>query len=164
MITPKFSGDLLRASYYDHDAGQLKYYGSDRGVMIVDDMGTSTSKMGISMQVDIDGYPVIAYQKIELEFSPPALWIARPYMAYDDGEFGNCGEIPPGMWVQYWRCTPLDTGNQYVSEANYLSLVVDSKGRLAIAYSESDEYDYFMSLKFIEQFLYNYFIPIIAKQ
>ena len=164
LKAPQYQGDVVRFAYIDEDSGHLKYFQSAWGNVIVDDIGTVSESRGLSMQIDNDGYPVIAYQKIESEFYPPALWIARPYMAYDDGEFGNCGEILPGMWVQYWRCTPLDIGNQYVSEAKFISMVINSKGRLAIAYSEFDEYHYFMSLKYIYQFLYNNYLPLTIKE
>jgi len=164
LKAPKYQSDFVRFAYIDETFGQLLYFQPAWGNVIVDDIGTGPDSRGLSMQIDNDGYPVIAYQKIESDFSPPALWIARPYLAYDDGEFGNCGDIPPGMWVQYWRCTPLDNGGQYVSEAIYISLVVNSKGRLAIAYSEFDEYHYFMSLKYIYQFLYNNYLPLTIKE
>ncbi len=163
IIAPHSPDEFVRAAYIVKTYGHLKYFQPGWSMLDVDDIGTSIDSMGVSMQLDKDGYPVIAYQKIESEWSPAALWIARPYMVYDDGEFGNCGEIPPGMFVQYWRCTPLDTGNQYVSEGNFLSLVVNSKGRVAIAYSEYDWYDYLMSAKFIYQFLYGNYLPITVK-
>ena len=158
---PRSSMELVRVAY---TAGSdLYYYQPGWGPVMVDFIGTSLETRGVSMQIDNDGYPVIAYQKIQSDFSLPELWLARPYLAYDDNAFGNCGQIPPGMVEKYWRCTPLDVGNQYVSEAQYASLVVNNKGRLAIAYSEYDEYDYFMSAKFIYQFLYSNFLPITRK-
>ena len=163
IAAPKSENDPVRIAYIEETYNHLYYYESGWGSFMVDELGESIASRGISLQIDNDGYPVIAYQKIESDFSPPALWIARPYMVYDDGAFGNCGSIPPGMTDLYWRCTPLDTGNQYVSEAEYLSLVVNSKGLLAIAYSEMDEYDYYMSVKYIYQYFYKNLLPLTMK-
>jgi len=158
LIAPQYDGDIYRIAYYDKTNGKLKYYYDTGDPILVDDIGISLGPMGISMQLDKDGYPVIAYQKIESEFSPPALWLARPNFIYEDDESGNCGD------PDYWRCIPLDTGNQYVGEAQYASLVVNSNGLMAIAYSELDDYDYFMSLKFIYQHLIRTYLPITNRQ
>jgi hypothetical protein len=74
--------------------------------------------MGISMAIDNDGYPVIAYQKTESDFSNPVLFVARPYLAFGDDSFGTCGDVPPGYVFQYWRCNILDAAGQYLSEGS----------------------------------------------
>ena len=164
LKAPQYDGDLYRIAYHDKTNGYLKYYDPDWGPVVVDVMGASPEPMGISIEIDSDGYPVIAYQYIESDFSPPALSIARPYLAYNGDEVGNCGDVPPGWHDQYWHCTPLDDGSQYTDEADYASMVVNSKGRLAIAYSEFDNDNFLMSLKFIFQTNFRFYLPITYKQ
>ncbi len=65
-----YTDELFRIAYYDKTNEQLKYYDSDWGSIVVDDMGASLNPMGISMDVDKDSYPIIAYQQITSEFSP----------------------------------------------------------------------------------------------
>jgi hypothetical protein len=156
------SDELFRIAYYDKTNQQLKYYDADFGSVVVDEMGSSLSPMSISLDVDKDGSPVIAYQKIASEFSPPTLQIARPYFVYTDTSFGNCGDVPPGYLFQYWRCSILDNAGQYTEEADFASLVIGPSGYASIAYSEYDSYLDATSLKFITQYSQT-FLPLIAK-
>ena len=166
LKAPQYLGDLLRIAYHDKTNGLLKYYDSSWGAVVVDDMGTSLSPMGISMDIDKDGYPIIAYQQIASEFSSPMLLVARPYLAFNDGSFGNCGAIPPGYQHLYWRCNILDPAAQYMSEADFVSVAVGSSGLAEIAYSEFYGYDagdHAMSLKFIYQTLFHTFLPVTTR-
>jgi hypothetical protein len=163
LIAPQSSSGPIRIAYLDKTLGHLKYYDSSWGRIVVDEMGTSDSPKGISMLIDDNGFPVIAYQYIASEFSPPALRIARPYAAYDDGKYGNCGDIPGGYFVQYWRCLTLDNGGQYSEEADFASLVINSAGMVGIAYSEYDSYYDVTSLKFIYQTLFRTFLPVTTR-
>jgi hypothetical protein len=163
LKAPQSAGGAIRIAYYDKTNGQLKFYNSGLGIrMVVDDMGNSTSPMGISMDIDKDSLAVIAYKQITSDWSPPALRIARPYLAYADGLYGDCGDKVGGNY--YWRCTTLDNGSQYTEEADYVSLAVNSQGLVSIAYTEVDVSEYAMSLKFINQlFIYPTFLPLITK-
>ncbi len=154
---------LFRIAYYDKSNGHLKYYDSDFGPVVVDDMSTSLLPMGISMDIDKEDNPVIAYQRTA-DLSGADLRIARPYFEFNDGEFGNCGDVPPGYMFLYWRCTTLENGGQYNDEAEFASMAIDSRGRVGIAYSEYDSYYDVTSLKFIYQTLLRTFMPIITKQ
>ncbi len=164
LVAPQSAGDVIRIAYHDKTNGKLKYYASDWGPVVVDDMGTSISPMGISMAMDKEGYPIIAYQQISSEFSPPELRIARPNSVYGDEEYGNCGDPPPGYLFQYWRCNTLDNASQYTAEANYAALIINSRGMLAIAYSEYDSYYNATSLKFTYQTLIKTFLPSTVRQ
>jgi hypothetical protein len=110
LKAPQYSGDLLRVAYYDPSWGPV----------VVDNMGTSLSPMGISMDIDKDGYPVIAYQQYATEFSPATLRIVRPYLVFNDNSLGNCGDVPPGYLFQYWHCSTLDNSGQYTEEADFV--------------------------------------------
>jgi hypothetical protein len=166
-ITAKHSEDdkIFRIAYYDSTNAQLKYYDSDFGPVVVDDMGTSLLPMDVSMDVDKNNAPIIAYQQVGPgDFDRPQLLIARPYFAYGDGEFGNCGEIPEGYLFNYWRCNVLDSAGEYLYEAEYASVVVDSSGLAHIAYSELNDYDLpnAMSLKYLYQNFNLYtFLPVV---
>jgi hypothetical protein len=156
---------LFRVAYYDKTNAQLKYYDTEWGDLVVDDMGTSLARMGISMDVDSNGYPAIAYQQITGEFEPPQLIIARAYLAYNDNNFGNCGDTPPGYLFQYWRCNLLDGAGQYLSEAEYVSMEISPSGIPQIAYSEFFDYDigdHAMSLKYLSE-RFQLFLPLLQK-
>lgn len=157
---------LLRIVYYDKTHGQLKYYDPDWGPIVVDDMGASLSPMGISMDIDKDGYPIIVYQQSKPgDYETPDLRIARPYLAFQGLSFGNCGAIPPDWDSLYWRCNTLDYGGQYYDEAEYASVKVNSSGLAGVAYSEFYDYDagdHATSLKYMIQKLPT-FLPILYK-
>jgi hypothetical protein len=157
---------IFRIAYYDATNHHLKYYDPGFGTpFVVDEMGTSTSPMGISMDVDINGFPIIAYQQILTEFSQPELHVARPYQAYDDGNFGNCGDIPPGYLFLFWRCIVADHAGQYLEEAEYVSINT-SGGAPKIAYSEFlsiDVGDNAMSLKYLSERV-QLFLPLLVNK
>jgi hypothetical protein len=155
---------IFRIAYYDATNQQLKYYDPTWNAVVVDEMGTSLSPMGIAMDIDSNGYPIIAYQQISSDFSPPQLLIARPYLVYNDGNFGNCGDTPPGYIFLYWRCNILDYAGQYLEEASYVSVDSSAAGP-QIAYSEFYSYDVgdnAMSLKYLSQ-MYQLFMPVLVK-
>ena len=152
-------------AYYDQTNGDLKFYSRNlfNSPIVVDKMGWSGLSMGISMTIDKNGYPIIAYQKND--GLSKKLYVARPYLAFNDGQFGNCGDVPPGYLFLYWRCSPLDHAGQYLSEAEYVSLAVSSSGLAQIAYYEL-YYHYPVniesSLKFISQ-RFPTFLPLLTK-
>jgi hypothetical protein len=163
LIAPQYPSDLYRVAYHDKTNGHLKYYDPDWGPLVVDEMGTSISPMGISMAMDNEGYPVIAYQRIETEFSPPELRIARPYLEFPDEPYGNCGDLPPDYLFQYWLCSSLDNGGQYTEEADFAAIAINSHSMVGIAYSEYDSGYDVTSLKFIYQTLFYTFMPITTR-
>ncbi len=159
MVAPQSADGHFRVAYNDKTNGHLKYYIDASDPIVLDEMGSDLSPKGISMILDQNGYPVIAYQYIASEFSPPALRIARPNLVYGDEPHGNCGPPP----FQSWRCTTLDAGGQYSSEAGYASVVINSRGLAAIAYSEYDVYYDASSVKFIYQTLFRTFLPMTTR-
>ena len=164
LIAPHADGEPFRIAYLDQTNGHLKYYDSDWGEpVVVDEMGTSAAPKAISMRLDPEGLPVIAYQSFASEFSPAELRLARPYEVYGEGLIGNCGDVPPGYLFQYWRCNTLDHGGQYVDEAGYASMVLTSEGLVGIAYTEYDSYNDVTSLKFAYQTYLKNFLPLAVK-
>jgi hypothetical protein len=158
---PLQSGAPVRIAYYDETHGYLKFYNSVGGIsMVVDDVDISESPMGISLDIDKDGLAVIAYKQIVSQIDPPVLRIARPYLAFGDGAYGNCGDEFGGH--QYWRCYTLDNGEENKVEADYASLAISSNGLGMIAYSENDTVFNTTSLKLIYQFSQT-FIPLLIK-
>jgi hypothetical protein len=159
---------LFRIAYYDATNEQLKYTDETWEPLNVDFMGSSTSAfMGISMDVDKDGAPIIAYQQAQPgDYSRPTLNIARPYFLYDDGAFGNCGDTPPEYLFIYWRCNILDNAGQYLDEADFVSVAITSRGLAQIAYTEFYNYDigdHATSLKFITQRWFQTLLPLLTK-
>jgi hypothetical protein len=155
---------LFRIAYYDATNEQLKYTDETWAPLNVDFMGSSTSLfMGISMDVDKDGAPIIAYQQVlPGDYERPTLNIARPYFVYDAFVFGNCGDTPPGYLFTYWRCNTLDNAGQYVWEADFASVKVKPSGLAAVAYTEYDEYYDATSLKYTTQ-RFQTFLPLLNK-
>ena len=105
----------------------------------IDDMGSSTTSMGIDMEEDGAGYPIIAYQDATSAVGPAALRIARPYAAADWNPVPNCGPID---LFYTWVCGAVDTGGATLSEADHLALDLTPGGEALIAYLEIDSYPY----------------------
>ncbi len=162
VSAPQQSGDPLRIAYYDYTNSKLKFYNSDWGVpMFVDDMALGLQP-GISMDIDPQGYTVIAYQRAGQANSPKMLGIARPYLVYNDGEYGNCGDILPGLGEQYWRCSTIEAGDYYHLMADYVSVQVNSNNTVGVAYTERNTSLNTTSLKFASQYHLTY-VPILSK-
>ena len=117
--------------------------------------------IGLSLAVDGQGYPIIAYMDASEDVAPKNLKIARPAPAYGL-EVGNCGDVPPGELFQYWQCSFIDTGNAYVDEAGYAAVSVNPAGLVTIAYSECNSYDDESYLKVAEQY-FTINLPLISK-
>jgi hypothetical protein len=171
MSAPKSATDLPQIAYYDNTKGKLKYAivsGSCGGAWCfnnIDSIGAGIlGHVGISMAVDKNGIPTIAYENAYDDKAPSMLKIARPASAV--GQFiGNCGDVPPGMLFQYWQCDTLDTagyGQGYVNVAAYTSVAVSSSGLATIVYFETDDYNLRNSLKVAYQRLQSY-LPLIIK-
>ena len=88
--------------------------------------------------------------------------LAHPNFVYGYASV-NCGEAPPGFLPTYWRCTTLDNGNPNTREADYVSLAVNSRGLVSIAYSEDEIDEPVTSIKFIYQ-VNQTFLPLLTKQ
>jgi hypothetical protein len=175
FLAPSYAGDIYRVAYYNLDYHLLKY--AQSGVSggsgncgpsnswrcsVVDDMSDSLP-VGISMKLDPDGYPMIAYQYADPD-DPDAhelLRIARPYLVYEDSDFGNCG-INPGFGFLYWRCTTLDESGYYTNEADFVSLAINTNGLAVISYSEKDSHYLATSLKLAYQRA-SVFLPLILR-
>ncbi len=134
-------GDM---AYYDATNGKVKYAyatsvignctNDDYVCFDVDTIGTSVVETGIglSMVMDLEGFPIIAYQDSSDQQGPSVLKMARPATAY--GKLaGNCGEVPPGQFTQYWQCEFLDA-NQYSELAAYVDVSVSPAGLASVAY------------------------------
>src|SRR5690606_11229175 len=94
--------DKMRLAYFDHWMGDLRYaeYVGSGGnctskafnCYVVDDVGTPSGNYGLSMDVDSQGYPIIAYMDVSEDLAPAGLKIARPALAYGL-DWGNCGDV-----------------------------------------------------------------------
>jgi len=102
-------------------------------------MGTSLVDMGISIDLDPGGDPVIAHQDASDPIGPAVLAIARPWTLLPDST-PNCG--PLGLVGFTWVCEWLDSGGATLSEARAVSLNVNQAGHAIVAYHELDDYPY----------------------
>jgi hypothetical protein len=125
------------------------------------DMGTSLTPMGISLALDKNNYPMIAYQDTSEDLAPAALKIAFPGAAYGllPGET-NCG---PEDLLYTWYCGLVDGGGSWTDEAGSASMALNSSGLATIAYYESDDYYLKGNLKIAFQYLRLY-LPLISRE
>lgn len=127
----------------------------------VDVAGAPIGFYDIAMDVDAQGYPIIAYTDASEDLAPIGLKIARPALAYGE-DIGNCGDVHEGDLFQYWQCNTIDGGNGYVDEADFVAVSVSPAGLATIAYSEwySDYGENY--LKVAQQHFMSY-MPIIIR-
>lgn len=134
---------------------------------ILDSIGADVSQVGIALVVDSLSYPLIAYKDAADSLGYPTLNIARPMGAY--GQLaGNCGPIPVGGIAPTWQCDVIDNATQgggagYLSEADYVSVDVDTFGLASIAYYEYDDYNNVGRLKMAAQHFMRAYLPLIVK-
>ena len=128
---------LERATYVYPTTGNCGWSGSTLAFEweceSIDNMDGSPTR-GISVAADANNYPIVAYQ-FGLEPGPAALAVARPVAAPGVPSPGNCG-------VGYtWYCELLDWGGT-LTEADSVSIVVDSEGAAFLGYNERDDYPF----------------------
>lgn len=171
---PKSSTDKLRFAYFDNTTslGKVKYAvkvpsggnctSSVFNCFNVDEIGDPPGPIGISITVDNQGYPIIAYMDASPSTSATKLRVARPALAYGNTA-GNCGEVPPGDAFLYWQCELLDPGYQnIVHEAAFADVSISPGGLAGIAYYEYDSVNDEGILKFAQQH-YMLYLPAILK-
>jgi hypothetical protein len=167
----------MQIAYYDASNGKVKYAIETSGVgtgctnnkfncFAVDTIGTTTlsKNIGISLTLDAQSQPVIAYQDFHEDMAPARLKLARPSTAY--GELvGNCGAVPPGYLFQYFQCSVLDWGGQYQNEADYAAVSVSPAGLATVAYYEIFEsaQDVFEGRLKVAQQHFGIYLPLINK-
>jgi len=164
--------DKMRFAYYDQSTGYIRYaeYVGSGGnctssafnCYAVDRVGIPIVHYGLSMDVDKQGYPIIAYMDVSDDLAPAGLKIARPALAYGE-EIGNCGDVPPGYLFHYWTCKPIDNGDAYSDEASFVAVSVSPRGLATIAYSEENYYDDEFYLKVAKQ-RYTIYFPVIDRK
>ncbi|HOA21295.1 MAG TPA: hypothetical protein PKL82_02270 [Anaerolineaceae bacterium] len=115
----------------------------------------------ISMDVDAQGYPIIAYMNSATETAPDYIEVARPAIAYGLTG-GNCGDIRDGDPFQYWDCRVVDKPNSNINKGAFLSIDVAPSGLAAIAYSEQDLQGNGLYLKVAHQ-RYGIYLPVLRK-
>jgi hypothetical protein len=152
------NGDVPHIAYYDKTTGKLMHamqvpVGGNCGVQgdwqcdEIDSVGTSTHPRDVSLAMDPDGQPIIAYHKYIVGdlFTIRSLNVARPAAAA--GQLvGNCG---PGS---SWWCDRIpDPGHS----GDWLSIALHPSGLATVAYFNSE---YFGMLRVAYQG-YQLFIP-----
>jgi len=146
LTAPKSSSDKVRIAYYDRTNGQLKFAqnSSGSGCFVatwdcsnIVAIGTNLPHIGISMALDQNDSPVIAYEDAS-SGTVAFQGVAKP------GIFGNCGPtITIGIaHLHTWECDDIDGGYGYTYVDVGLSnaIAINSSGVSTIAYLESDSY------------------------
>jgi hypothetical protein len=105
----------------------------------IDDIGSSITTLGIDIEEDENGYPIIAYQDVPMPIGPAALKIARPYAATDWNPTPNCGPID---LFHTWVCEMMDGGDSNRDEADVVSIAIDKHGDAVVAYRELNSYPF----------------------
>jgi hypothetical protein len=162
--------------YYDAFGGKIKHAiassgsgncgGGSYNCYTVDTIGVAVVETGIglSMTLDAEGEPIIAYQDFSEQQSPAALKIARPYYVYGK-PVGNCGDALIGI-ITFWQCDYLDGGGSYLNEADYAAVSVSPAGLATVAYYETDDYYNLGRLKVAQEQQQQHFtvhVPLIMK-
>ena len=165
------ASDTTRLAYYDLTEGYVKFAEhvgsggncttSTYDCYVVDVVGTPVGNYDLAMDVDAQGYPIIAYMDASSDPGPTGLRIARPAVAYGE-ETGNCGDVHDGDLFQYWRCDTIDNGNGYVDEAQFVAVSVSPAGLATIAYTEFYSDDDETYLKVAQQHFMVY-MPMIKR-
>ncbi len=158
-------------AYYDATHGKLKYAydvtsggncgGGSFQCDDIEDIGTKT-QVGISLAVDGDDNPIIAYMDGSVATGSSDLKVAQP--AYALGLlYGNCGPENP---FSTWQCTTIDDSGYGAATAQYVAVAFNPDGLATIAYSQyrftisppSEDYD----LKIAYQRL-AVFLPLVVR-
>lgn len=154
--------DLLSFAYYDATEKQVRYAYPEPGHGLVSFVVDETGNLqgGISLAVDAQGYPIIAYMNSESYGYGSDLKIARPAKALGLNA-GNCGHLKPYsvLPLLYWYCETIVSGGELTKVAEYASLSVDPSGLAAVAYYVHDASG---RLMFTRQWFTNY-LPLITK-
>jgi hypothetical protein len=166
------ASDTTRIAYYDRTNGKLKYAfqtvtgancgGGNWWCGNVDTIGAGLDRVGLSMAVDQQGYPIIAYQDAHQGVSK--LKIARPAIALGLN-WGNCGDALPGDLFQYWQCTTLDSaawGQGMVNVADYTAVAIGTGGLATVVYRVVDDSENTVSLKYATQ-MFQSFLPLLKR-
>jgi hypothetical protein len=127
----------------------------------VDEVGSPAGNFDLALDVDAQGYPIIAYMNAINDSGPTKLNIARPAQAYGE-DTGNCGDVRVGDLVQYWQCDTIDGGDSHKNEAGFVAVSVSPAGLATIAYSEYNSYDDETFLKVNQQHFITH-LPLIRR-
>lgn len=169
LHAPDSADDELQFAYYDTTHGELKYAVLVEGgggnyaagafqCDAIESIGTGLVQAGISLAVDGDGVPIIAYMDASEAWEASTLKVAQP--AYPLGLlYGNCGPETP---FATWQCTAIDSGNPHEDEAAYASIALHPNGLAMIAYSEHEDIFDTYDLKIAYQRA-RIFLPVVRK-
>ncbi len=161
---PDSETDFRRFAYFDATELEIRYAYDDTQYgfvsFAVDKTGSFMGDLGISMAVDAQGYPIIAYMNAESYGLGSDLKVARPAAAYGI-DAGNCGDMKPFSMLPflYWFCKTIDSGGQMTMIARYADVSVDPSGLAAVAFYAEDIEG---RLMFTRQW-YTTYLPIIDR-
>jgi hypothetical protein len=159
------SEDLLRIAYYDTTNGRLKYAqgpvmsgncgpSNSFACFYIDNMGAGLIYASISLAVDSENNPMIAYSDAHEDLAPLGLKVAGPVT---EPPWSTCTGVLPD-----WGCVSVDHGGQYKDAGKYAAIGIKNSGLAMIAYSTYDTYYDDYDLKFAYQELWS-FLPVSTK-
>jgi hypothetical protein len=168
LHAPQNGSDTLRVAYYDSTNGTLKYAyarqdtlgncspGHNWQCTTINDMGVGLAWASISLAVDDNNKPMIAYTDAHEDLAPLGLKIAEPAYGMP---YANCS----GTILYDWYCGNLDNGNAYVDDGKFVSLGIKPSGLAMVVYSEQEtDYPGNYDLKFAYQMSWS-FLPLTQK-
>lgn len=146
QVLPSGGSSTIQIAYYDGVNGRVKYAkfvggnttcgaGGSPGwqCAVIDNVGTSANPMGVSMAVDSQGNPVIAYYDHN-DTNHGILKVAR--LAGNDA--GNCG--PSAGLFPAWTCTVVDDGGADDHDVGqWAAVALDNEDKAYVAYFNSTE-------------------------
>lgn len=153
--------DMVGIAYYNETNGTLRYAeqvsgggnctSSNFNCLNIDTIGAGLHQLGLSMAIDKQHRPIIAYMDASNEFVASKLKIARPALAYNK-EVGTCGDVPAGAIGPVWICSVLDEGfADVIYEAAFVDVDVAESGLASAAYFQWDSYNLEGQLKVAKQ-------------
>jgi hypothetical protein len=141
---PMGADDIVQIAYYNPTAGTLMYArelddwgncGDDSlwQCDLIEPIGAGYNQLGVSLAVDNENEPMIAYSYGFDEQGPMSLKVASPTISQS---YANCG----GEAVHKWWCQTLEYGGANQDEGAFLALGIKSSGLAMVAYMEEDTY------------------------
>lgn len=144
MHAPSDTDEPVQIAYYDPTAGALMYArelddwgncGDDSRWQcdLIELIGAGYNQLGVSLAVDNENEPMIAYSYGFDEQAPMSLKVASPT---NSQSYANCGGEP----VHKWWCQTLEYGDEHQDEGAFLALGIKSSSLAMVAYLEEDSY------------------------
>jgi hypothetical protein len=160
--------DRPHIAYYSATDARLKYAtlvgsggncaGAAWDCLEITGMPSGEEPVGVSLALDGNGQPVIAFQGVSGSTASGGLQVARPVTTLGLSQ-GNCG--PVDDTTSTWRCEVVDPGGTNLDAGSYASIAINPRGVAIIAYYERDDLHRTGRLKVaVQRFWFH--MPVVA--